>query len=123
MATNIVVVFDFDKTIIDCDSDNWVIDHLGGTQLFDELLKTMPWNSAMVCIFAVLDADRMMGEFHSQGRTIEEVAESLRRAPLPANTIAAIKSAYALGYLHTSSAFSIVVVDRHCGFFSDRTLH
>ncbi|CAL9768224.1 unnamed protein product [Musa acuminata subsp. burmannicoides] len=85
---NVVVVFDFDKTIIDCDSDNWVIDHLGGTQLFDELLKTMPWNSAM---------DRMMGEFHSQGRTIEEIVEILRRAPLPANTIAAIKSAYDLG--------------------------
>ena len=46
----IVIVFDFDKTIIDCDSDNWVIDDLGCTKLFDELLQTMPWNSAMVCI-------------------------------------------------------------------------
>ncbi|RWW18283.1 hypothetical protein GW17_00017748 [Ensete ventricosum] len=59
MATNIVVMFDFDKTIIDCDSDNWVIDHLGGTQLFDELLKTMPWNSAMVCELRIVsDANR-----------------------------------------------------------------
>ncbi|WOL08185.1 hypothetical protein Cni_G16937 [Canna indica] len=88
LMANIVVMFDFDKTIIDCDSDNWVIDDLGGTQLFDELLKTMPWNSAM---------DTIMREFHSQGRTVEEITESLKRAPLPINVISAIKSAYALG--------------------------
>ena len=44
----VVVVFDFDKTIIDCDSDNWVIDELGATDLFNQLLPTMPWNSVMV---------------------------------------------------------------------------
>lgn len=46
----IVVIFDFDKTIIDIDSDNWVIDGLGGTALFDHLLTTLPWNSAMVSL-------------------------------------------------------------------------
>ena len=45
----VVVVFDFDKTIIDCDSDNWVVDELGLTPLFTQLLPTMPWNSLMVC--------------------------------------------------------------------------
>jgi len=44
----IVVVFDFDKTIIDLDSDNWVVDELGATDLFNQLLPTMPWNSVMV---------------------------------------------------------------------------
>lgn len=48
MAAGIVVVFDFDKTIIDVDSDNWVVDELGFTDLFDRLLHTMPWNSLMV---------------------------------------------------------------------------
>lgn len=47
----IVAVFDFDKTIIDCDSDNWVVDELGATDLFNQLLPTMPWNSLMVCFF------------------------------------------------------------------------
>ncbi|PIA25890.1 hypothetical protein AQUCO_10400001v1 [Aquilegia coerulea] len=28
----IVIVFDFDETIIDCDSDNWVVDNLGATK-------------------------------------------------------------------------------------------
>jgi hypothetical protein len=45
----IVAVFDFDKTIIDCDSDNWVVDELGAADLFNDLLPTMPWNSLMVC--------------------------------------------------------------------------
>lgn len=45
---DVVVLFDFDKTIIDCDSDNWVVDELGFTDMFNELLPTMPWNSLMV---------------------------------------------------------------------------
>ena len=44
----IVAVFDFDKTIIDLDSDNWVVDELGFTDLFNQLLPTMPWNTLMV---------------------------------------------------------------------------
>lgn len=46
--SGIVVIFDFDKTIIDCDSDNFVVDELGATDLFNQLLPTMPWNSLMV---------------------------------------------------------------------------
>lgn len=45
----LVVVFDFDKTIIDWDSDNWVVEELGVKDLFTQLLPTMPWNSLMVC--------------------------------------------------------------------------
>ena len=48
MAGRVVVVFDFDKTILDCDSDNWVVDELGVNHLFTQLLPTMPWNSLMV---------------------------------------------------------------------------
>lgn len=47
----VVIVFDFDKTIIDCDSDNWIVDELGVTQLFTQLLRTLPWNSLMVLFF------------------------------------------------------------------------
>lgn len=110
---DVVVVFDFDKTIIDCDSDNWVIDELGGTQIFDELLKTMPWNSAV---------DTVMRELHSKGRTIEDVKESLRKAPLPANTISAIKSAYALGcelrIVSDANRFFIETVLEHHGLIN-----
>ena len=46
MAAGIVVIFDFDKTIIDC--DDWVLDELGATELFNQLLPTLHWNSLMV---------------------------------------------------------------------------
>jgi pyridoxal phosphate phosphatase PHOSPHO2 len=52
-AGGILVVFDFDKTIIDVDSDNWVIDELGFTDLFNQLLHTMPWNSLMVSTYII----------------------------------------------------------------------
>jgi pyridoxal phosphate phosphatase PHOSPHO2 len=55
MAAAIVVVFDFDKTIIDVDSDNWVIDELGFTESFNQLLPTMPWNSLMVSTAALFN--------------------------------------------------------------------
>ncbi|KEH18312.1 putative hydrolase [Medicago truncatula] len=88
MSNNIVIVFDFDKTIIDCDSDNWVVDELGFTDLFNQLLPTMPFNSLM---------DRMMMELHSNGKSIEDIEKVLQRIPINHRIISAIKSAYALG--------------------------
>ncbi|GMH22060.1 hypothetical protein Nepgr_023903 [Nepenthes gracilis] len=84
----IVVVFDFDKTIIDCDSDNWVVDELGFTELFNQLLPTMPWNSLM---------DRMMREMHAAGVTVGEIMEVLRTVPIHPRVISAIKSAHDAG--------------------------
>lgn len=86
----IVVVFDFDKTIIDVDSDNWVVDELGATDLFSQLLPTMPWNSLM---------DRMMKELHAQGKTIQDIEEVLKRVPIHPRIVPAIKSAHASGYV------------------------
>ncbi|KAF9614026.1 hypothetical protein IFM89_014826 [Coptis chinensis] len=113
----IVVVFDFDKTIIDCDSDNWVVDNLGATDLFNELLPTMPWNTLM---------DKMMKELHSQGITVEDIAEVLKRAPLHPKTIFAIKSAHALGcdlrILSDANLFFIETILKHHGlidYFSE----
>ncbi|KAL4290882.1 hypothetical protein GQ457_14G006820 [Hibiscus cannabinus] len=84
----ILVIFDFDKTVIDCDSDNWVVDELGFTELFNQLLPTMPWNSLM---------DKMMGEIHARGKTIDDIVEVLKRTPIHPRIVPAIKSAHALG--------------------------
>ncbi|KAG4945109.1 hypothetical protein AAZX31_15G022400 [Glycine max] len=84
----IVVVFDFDKTIVDCDSDNWVVDELGFNELFNRLLPTMPWNTLM---------DKMMMELHSHGKTIEDIVQVLQRIPIHPRIIHAIKAAHALG--------------------------
>ncbi|KAK1289291.1 Inorganic pyrophosphatase 2 [Acorus calamus] len=108
----VIVIFDFDKTIIDCDSDNWVVDGLGATALFEELLPTMPWNSLM---------DRMMSELHSQGKTIEDIVDCLRTAPLHPQVISAIKTAHALGcelrIVSDANYFFIETILKHHGLF------
>ncbi|KAK9281219.1 hypothetical protein L1049_004114 [Liquidambar formosana] len=113
----IVVVFDFDKTIIDCDSDNWVVDELAATDLFNQLLPTMPWNSLM---------DRMMKELHSQGKTIQDIVEVLKRVPMHPRVIPAIKSANALGcdlkIVSDANLFFIETILEHHGlrnYFSE----
>ncbi|XP_002527424.3 inorganic pyrophosphatase 2 [Ricinus communis] len=113
----ILVVFDFDKTIVDVDSDNWVIDELGFTDLFNQLLPTMPWNSLM---------DRMTKELHSQGKTIEDMVEVLKRIPIHPRVIPAIKSAHALGcelrIVSDANVFFIETILKHLGlrdYFSE----
>ncbi|KAE8667110.1 Inorganic pyrophosphatase 1 [Hibiscus syriacus] len=102
-ASNIVVIMDFDKTIIDCDRDNWVVDELGVTDLFNQLLPTMPWNSLM---------DTMMKELHSQGITIHDIEAVLKRTPIHPRIIQAIKSAHGLG---SSAMFFIETILEHHG--------
>lgn len=106
----IIVVFDFDKTIIDVDSDNWVVDELGATDLFNELLPTMPWNSLM---------DRMMMELHAQGRTINDIAEVLKRVPIHPDIVPAIIAAHAQGcdlrIVSDANEFFIETILEHLG--------
>lgn len=111
------MLFDFDKTIVECDSDNWVVDELGATDLFNELLPTMTWNSLM---------DRMMKELHSQGKTIEDVVEVLGRIPIHPRVVPAIKAAHALGcdlrVVSDANLFFIETILKHLGlrdYFSE----
>ncbi|GAB4842441.1 hypothetical protein Ancab_012413 [Ancistrocladus abbreviatus] len=106
----IMVLFDFDKTIVDVDSDNWVVDGLGFTDLFNQLLPTMPWNSLM---------DRMMKEMHAAGVTINEITEVLKRIPIHPRIIPAIESAYAAGcelrIVSDANRFFIETILNHLG--------
>ncbi|RYR40498.1 hypothetical protein Ahy_A09g046252 [Arachis hypogaea] len=106
----IVVVFDFDSTIIECDSDNWVLDETGFTEKFYELLPTTLWNPLM---------DRMMGELHSEGKTIEEIVEILKRTPLNPRIVHAIEAAYSLGcdlkIVSDANMFFIETILKHHG--------
>ncbi|KAI5383225.1 hypothetical protein KIW84_070580 [Lathyrus oleraceus] len=87
-----VVVFDFDRTIIDDDSDRWVINQMGLTNLFNQLRTTLPWTSLM---------DTIMQHLHSNGITIDNIAQSLKTAFLHPNIVSAIKSAHSLGLIQT----------------------
>ncbi|KAL0014935.1 hypothetical protein SO802_002004 [Lithocarpus litseifolius] len=110
MAGNTVVVFDFDRTIIDGDSDNRVITEMGLTGLFNKLRFNLPWNSLM---------DRMLEELHSQGKTVEDIKECLKGTPLDQHIIAAIKAAHALGcelrIISDANLFYIETILEHQG--------
>ncbi|GMH03745.1 hypothetical protein Nepgr_005584 [Nepenthes gracilis] len=113
----VVALFDFDKTIIDCDSDNWVVDELGFTELFDQLLPTMPWNSLM---------DTMMKEMHAKGVTINDIVEVLQKIPIHPRIIPAIKSAHDAGWelriVSDANRFFIETILNHMGlrnYFSE----
>ncbi|XP_058214223.1 inorganic pyrophosphatase 2-like [Rhododendron vialii] len=86
-GTTTVVVFDFDHTMIEDNSDTWVVEQMGLTPLFDQLRRTLPWFTIM---------DRMMEELHSRGKTIEEITECLRRVPMNPRVISAIRKAHSL---------------------------
>ncbi|XP_074285504.1 inorganic pyrophosphatase 2-like [Silene latifolia] len=113
----IVAIFDFDKTIIDVDSDNWVVDELGFTELFNELLPTLPWNTLM---------DTMMKRMHEQGVTIDQIAEVLTRIPIHPRVVPAIKAAHSLGcdlrIVSDANTFFIEIILDHLGlrdYFSE----
>ncbi|KAK9683867.1 hypothetical protein RND81_10G170500 [Saponaria officinalis] len=110
MGDEVVIIFDFDKTIIEYDSDDWVIENFGVTKLFDSLLSTMPYNFLM---------DKMMEELHLQGITIQNIADCLRKMPLSPNIISAIKSSYNSGcdlrILSDANKFFIETILEHHG--------
>ncbi|XP_022147549.1 thiamine phosphate phosphatase-like protein [Momordica charantia] len=112
----ITIVFDFDRTIIDGDSDNLVVTQMGLTNLFNELYSSLPWNSLMD---RNLHFDTLMVELQSQERTIEDIAECLKGAALHPQIIAAIRSAEAVGcdlrIISDANQFFIETILKHHG--------
>ncbi|VFR00187.1 unnamed protein product [Cuscuta campestris] len=109
-AGRVVVLFDFDKTIIDVDSDNWVVDELGFASLFHRLLPTMPWNSLM---------DTMMKELRDHGKTVNDIEQVLKRIPIHPRIVPAIRTAHALGcdlrIVSDANLFFIETILEHLG--------
>ncbi|WJX69818.1 3'(2'),5'-bisphosphate nucleotidase [Trifolium repens] len=108
--TSFIVIFDFDSTIIECDSDNWVLDEFGLTEKFYQLLPNMLWNPLM---------GKMMNELHSQGKKIEEIVEVLNRTPIHPRIVPAIEAAYSLGcelrIVSDANSFFIETILKHHG--------
>ncbi|XP_010062596.2 inorganic pyrophosphatase 2 [Eucalyptus grandis] len=107
---DIMVVFDFDKTIMDWECDDWIVHEFGLIDLVNELLPTTPWNSLM---------DKMMGQLHSRGKTIADIADVLKRATMHPRIVPAIKSIHALGcelrILSDANLFYIETILNHLG--------
>lgn len=108
-----MIVFDFDRTLIEDDSDRWVLTKMGLTQLFRDLRPTLPWNSLM---------DRLLEELHIRGKSVDDIAECLKEMPLHPNVVAVIKYAHALGcdlkVASDSNQFYIRTILEHNGIYS-----
>ncbi|GJZ65302.1 reverse transcriptase domain-containing protein [Tanacetum coccineum] len=85
-------------TIIDIDSDEWVVEELGDIELFNKLVPTMPLNSVMQI---------MMEELHLHGKTIEDIEQVLKRV--------AIHSTCDLRIVSDANTFFIETVLKHLG--------
>ncbi|KAG8376108.1 hypothetical protein BUALT_Bualt09G0029100 [Buddleja alternifolia] len=113
MAGKTVIIFDFDRTLIDDDSDRWVITNMGLTQLFNQLLPTLPWNTLM---------DMMLKELQIQGKTVNDIAKCLKGIPLHPDIVAVIKSAHALGcdlkVVSDANMFYIKTILEHYGIYN-----
>ncbi|KAL2501378.1 Inorganic pyrophosphatase 3 [Forsythia ovata] len=113
MAGKIVMIFDFDRTLIDDDSDRWVLTNMGLTHLFYQLQSTLPWNFLM---------SRMLEELHLQGRSVYDIAECLQQIPLHPRIIAVIRTAHALGcdlkVVSDANEFYIKTILEHHGVYN-----
>ena len=48
LAMETLIVFDFDWSLIDCNSDTWVVEKLGAMERMKSLTSTLPWTQLMV---------------------------------------------------------------------------
>lgn len=83
-----LVIFDFDCTLVEVDSDPWVAEQFDAASVMEDLRSRLPWNAMM---------DGLMEALHGRGIGLSDVEEALRRIPLQPEKICAIKNAHALG--------------------------
>lgn len=50
VAMDTLVVFDFDWSLIDCNSDTWVVEKLGAMERMKSFQETLPWTQLMVLL-------------------------------------------------------------------------
>ncbi|CAK9211661.1 unnamed protein product [Sphagnum troendelagicum] len=102
-----MIVLDFDWTLLDCNSDTWVVEKLGASALMNSLHRTLPWTQLM---------DRMMKELHDAGRSMEDIDQCLQQAPIHPAMVSAIKSAAAIGC-------ELQIVSDANSYFINKILH
>ncbi|KAF9427727.1 hypothetical protein BGZ94_004298 [Podila epigama] len=77
-------VFDFDWTLIEADSDHWIMLNLGKEfcEGKEEEFKTVQWTDLQ---------DELLRKMYAKGVTTADIVESLQRIPFAAETIAALR--------------------------------
>ncbi|KAI7816528.1 phosphatase phospho-type [Gamsiella multidivaricata] len=84
-VTKRLVVFDFDWTLIEADSDYWVVQHLGGEFAKEqvELFGKVQWTDLQ---------DMLLGRLYDRGITRQDLERILREVPFTPEMIAALRA-------------------------------
>ncbi|KAF9917513.1 putative phosphatase phospho1 [Lobosporangium transversale] len=88
MPTSIIskrlVVFDFDWTLIETDSDYWIAEHFGQefAQQQQDLFDKVQWTDLQ---------DLLLGQMHQRGVTRQDLEKSLKEIPFAPEMIAALR--------------------------------
>ncbi|KAG0242745.1 phosphatase phospho-type [Mortierella sp. GBAus27b] len=79
-----LVVFDFDWTLIEADSDYWVMEKLGGdlAKIQADLVEVVQWTDLQ---------DQLLGQLHERGITQQDLEKSLRQIPFTQEMITALR--------------------------------
>ncbi|KAJ0751649.1 putative inorganic diphosphatase [Helianthus annuus] len=111
-SREMIIIWDFDQTIITDDCDHWVVLETNLTKLFHRIRDTLSWHQII---------DRMMDELHAQGKTINDFVDRLNKFTIDPQMISAIRSAHELGcemkVLSDGNHFFIETILKNNGVF------
>ncbi|KAJ0758796.1 putative inorganic diphosphatase [Helianthus annuus] len=129
-SREMIIIWDFDQTIITDDCDHWVVLETDLTKLFHRVRDTLSWHQIIVrslfSLHSIVSAlsvslDRMMDELHAQGKTINDFVDRLNKFTIDPQMISAIRSAHELGcemkVLSDGNHFFIETILKNNGVF------
>lgn len=68
-----LVIFDFDWSLIDCNSDTWVVEKLGAMERMKSFRDTLPWTQLMVNNVISLSSPFLLHTLKAYGRILSFV--------------------------------------------------
>ncbi|KAJ0524329.1 putative inorganic diphosphatase [Helianthus annuus] len=111
-SREMMIIWDFDRTIITEDCDRWVVLETDLTKLFHRVRVSLDWIQII---------DRMMDALHAQGKTINDFVDRLNKFTIDPQMISAIRSAHELGcemkVLSNANQFFIETILKNNGVF------
>ncbi|MFS7965380.1 putative inorganic diphosphatase [Helianthus anomalus] len=111
-SREMMIIWDFDRTIITEDCDRWVVLETDLTKLFHRVRVSLDWIQII---------DRMMDELHAQGKTINDFVDRLNKFTIDPQMISAIRSAHELGcemkVLSNANQFFIETILKNNGVY------
>ncbi|KAJ0798407.1 putative inorganic diphosphatase [Helianthus annuus] len=96
-SREMIIIWDFDQTIITDDCDHWVVLDTNLTKLFHRVRDTLSWHQIIVRSFFSLHS--IVSAYCLYRKTVNDFVDRLNKFTIDPQMISAIRSAHELGYL------------------------